>query len=101
MIFVGRTEEKRQLGRPKFRMEDNIKMDHKETVCEGVYRAQFVQNRLQCRALVNTVMNHPNPSSGFELNHSDRQTDTIRIQKTTELSAPSLRISVADVCLRH
>jgi hypothetical protein len=29
-IFVGKPEGKRPLGRPKYRWEDNIKMDHQE-----------------------------------------------------------------------
>jgi len=34
-ILVGRTEEKRPLGRPRCRWEDNIKMDLKETGIDG------------------------------------------------------------------
>jgi len=35
-ILVGKHEEKRQLGRPRRRWEDNIKMDLQEVRCEGV-----------------------------------------------------------------
>jgi hypothetical protein len=35
-ILVGQSEGKRRLGRPWRRWEDNIKMDLKETVLEGV-----------------------------------------------------------------
>jgi hypothetical protein len=35
-IFVGITEGKRLVGRPRCRWEDNIKMDLRERGCEGV-----------------------------------------------------------------
>jgi len=40
-ILVGKTEEKRPLGRPRRRWEDNIKMDLQEVGCGGyrLYRA--------------------------------------------------------------
>jgi hypothetical protein len=34
--LVGKPEEKRPLGRPKHRWEDNIKMDLKEVGCGGM-----------------------------------------------------------------
>jgi hypothetical protein len=54
-VSVGRPEEKRPLGRPRRRWEDNINLDLRER-----YRAnwiQLAQDRFQWRALVNTVMN--------------------------------------------
>jgi hypothetical protein len=56
-VFVGRTEGKRPLGRPRRWWEDNIKMDLKETGIDGVNWIQLVQDRVQWRACMNTVMN--------------------------------------------
>jgi hypothetical protein len=39
------------------RWEDNIKMDHKKIVCEGLNWMYLAQDRVQWLALVNTVMN--------------------------------------------
>jgi hypothetical protein len=50
-------EEKRQLGRPRRRWEDNTGTNLMETEWKGVYWMQLVQNREQWRALINTVMN--------------------------------------------
>jgi hypothetical protein len=33
---VGKPDEKRPLGRPRFRWEDNIKMDRQEVGCGGM-----------------------------------------------------------------
>jgi hypothetical protein len=38
-------------------MGDNIKIDLKEMECEGVDWFHLIQDRVQWRALVNTVMN--------------------------------------------
>ena len=35
-VLVGKPEGKRQLGRPRRRWEDNIKMDLQEVECEGM-----------------------------------------------------------------
>jgi hypothetical protein len=56
-ILVGRPEGKRPLGRPRRRWEDNIKMDLREIGIEGSNWIQLVQDRVQGRAFVNTVMN--------------------------------------------
>jgi len=37
LVLVIKPEEKRPLGRPKNRWEDNIRMDLKEVIWEGVY----------------------------------------------------------------
>jgi hypothetical protein len=56
-VLVGKPEGKRQLGRPRHRWEDNIKMDLQGVggVCGGWMK--LTQNRDRWRALVNTVRN--------------------------------------------
>jgi hypothetical protein len=56
-VLVGRLEGKRPLGRSRRRCEDNIKMDLREIGIDGVNWIQLAQDRVQCRAFVNTVMN--------------------------------------------
>jgi hypothetical protein len=56
-IFVGIPEGKRQLGRPRRRWVDNIKMDLREIKWDGMDWIDLAQDRDQWRALVNTVMN--------------------------------------------
>jgi hypothetical protein len=56
-IFVGRSEGRRPLGRPRRTWEDNIKMDLREVGWVGMDWIQLAQNRDRCRALVNAVMN--------------------------------------------
>jgi hypothetical protein len=56
-ILVGKPEGKRRLGRPRRRWVDNIKMDLTEIGWDGVDWIDLAQDRDQCRALVNTVMN--------------------------------------------
>jgi len=48
---------KRQLGRPKRRWEDNIRMDLRETGWECVDWIHVVQDRNPWRAVENTVIN--------------------------------------------
>jgi hypothetical protein len=48
-------EGKRSLGRRGYRWEDNIKVDLKEIVCEGVDWIHVAQGRVHCWALVNTA----------------------------------------------
>jgi hypothetical protein len=55
-ILVGRREERRRLGIPRRRWEDNIKMDLQE-VGWGVDWIDMAQDRDRWRALVNAVMN--------------------------------------------
>jgi hypothetical protein len=55
--LVGKPERSRPLGRPGRRWEYNIRMDPRETGCEGVDWMHLAQVRDQWRALVNTVMN--------------------------------------------
>jgi hypothetical protein len=56
-VLVGRPEDKRSLGRLRHRWEDNIKMDLRKKGIDGVNWIQMAQDRVQWRALVNTVMN--------------------------------------------
>jgi hypothetical protein len=53
---VGKPKGKRQLGRPGLRFEDNIKMDFKEVVLEGMDCIFLVQGGNRLQALVNAVM---------------------------------------------
>jgi hypothetical protein len=52
---VGKTKEKRQLGRPNCRWLDNIKMDRK-VESDGMDWIDLAQDRDQWRALVSMVM---------------------------------------------
>jgi hypothetical protein len=56
-VLVGRPEDKRPLGRPRRRWEDNIKMDLRDIGIDGANWIQLAQDRVQWRACVNTVMN--------------------------------------------
>jgi hypothetical protein len=56
-ILVGKPEGKRPLGRPRRRWVDNLKMDLRERVWDGMDWIYLAQDRDQWRALVNTVMN--------------------------------------------
>jgi hypothetical protein len=46
-VLVGRPEGKRQLGRPRRRWEDNIKLDLREIRIEGANWIQLTQDRVQ------------------------------------------------------
>jgi hypothetical protein len=54
---VGNPEGMRSLGRPRRRWVDNIKMDLRELVWDGIVWIDLAQDRSQWSALVNTVMN--------------------------------------------
>jgi hypothetical protein len=56
-ILVGKPEGKRPLGRPRRRRVDNIKKDLREIGWDGMDWIDLAQDRDQCRALVNRVMN--------------------------------------------
>jgi hypothetical protein len=56
-VLVGKPEEKRPLGRPWRRWEDNIKMDLQEVGYVGIDWIGLAQDRNSWRALVNAVMN--------------------------------------------
>ena len=56
-VLVGKPEEKRPLGRPRRRWEDNIKMDLVEVGMSCGYWMELSKDRNSWRALVSTVMN--------------------------------------------
>jgi hypothetical protein len=56
-IFVGKPEGKRPLGRPRRRLECNVKMDLRETGWVNMDWIDLAHSRDQWRALVNMVMN--------------------------------------------
>jgi hypothetical protein len=58
-ILVVRSEGKISLGRPRRRLEDNIKTQIQEVVCvgEGMDCIDLAENTERSRALVNAVMN--------------------------------------------
>jgi hypothetical protein len=57
LLFVGKSKEKRPLGRPRYRLVVNIKMDLVEMGWDGVVWIGLAQNRYRWRALANMVMN--------------------------------------------
>jgi hypothetical protein len=56
-ILVGRPEGRRPLGRPRRRLQDNIRMDLQEVGWDGVAWIDMAQDRDRWRAPVNAVMN--------------------------------------------
>jgi hypothetical protein len=56
-VLVGKPEEKRPLGRPMCRWEDNIRMDLQEVGCGGMDWIGLAQDRDRWLAIVNAVMN--------------------------------------------
>jgi hypothetical protein len=56
-ILVGKPEVKRPFGRHRRRWEDNVRIDVREIRWEVVDWVHLAEDRDQCRALVNTVMN--------------------------------------------
>jgi hypothetical protein len=56
-VWVGRSGGKKPLGRSRRRLEDNIKMNLTEIGIDGANWIRLAQERVQCRAFVNMVMN--------------------------------------------
>jgi hypothetical protein len=56
-VLVGKPEGKRQLGRPRRRWGDGIRMDLREIGLGGVDWIRLSQERDRWRAVVNAVMN--------------------------------------------
>ena len=56
-VLVVKPERKRPLGRPRRRLEDNIKMDLQEVGRGCGDRMELTQDRIRWRALVSTVIN--------------------------------------------
>jgi hypothetical protein len=56
-VLMGKPDEKRKLGRPRRRWEDNIKMNIQEVRWWGIYWIDMAQDRDSWRALVNAIMN--------------------------------------------
>jgi len=54
---VGKPEGKRQLGRPRRRRVDNIRMDFQEVGCGYMDWIRLAQDRDRWRTLVSAVMN--------------------------------------------
>jgi hypothetical protein len=56
-VLVGKPEGKRPLGRPRWRWENNIKMDLQEVGCGGMDWIELSQDRDRWWALPNAIMN--------------------------------------------
>jgi hypothetical protein len=56
-IFVGTSQGKGPLGRPRCRLGDDIKVGLREIELDGLDWIDMAQDRDKWRALVNTVMN--------------------------------------------
>jgi hypothetical protein len=56
-VSVGKPEERKPLGGPRLRWDDNIKMDFQEAGCGGIDWIELAQDRDKWWALVNAVMN--------------------------------------------
>jgi hypothetical protein len=56
-VLVGKPERRRQLGRPRHRWEDNIRMDLREGGCGCVDWMELAKDRNWWRALLSAVMN--------------------------------------------
>jgi hypothetical protein len=55
--LMEKPEEKRSLGRPRHRWEDNIKIDLQEVGCEGMDWIGLAQERNRWQELMNAVIN--------------------------------------------
>jgi hypothetical protein len=55
-VLCGKYEGKRQLGTPRRRWEDNIKVDFQDLGCGGIDWIKLARDRDRWRALVKAVM---------------------------------------------
>jgi hypothetical protein len=55
-IFAGKPEEKRLLGRPRHRWENNVRLDFGETVMEDMDWIHLAQDRIQRLAVMHTII---------------------------------------------
>jgi hypothetical protein len=56
-VLVGKPKGKRPLGRPRLRLENNIKLDLRKIGIDGANWIRLAQDRVQWGVFVNTVMN--------------------------------------------
>jgi hypothetical protein len=56
-VLVGKPEGTTSMGRPRFRWEDNIKVDLQEVGCGGMDWIEPAEDRDRWRELVNVVIN--------------------------------------------
>jgi hypothetical protein len=56
-VLVGKPEERRPLGRPRHRWEDNIRMDLRKVECGCVHWMDLASDRDRWRAFVSAVIN--------------------------------------------
>jgi hypothetical protein len=56
-FFVGKSEGKKSLGRPRHGWENNVKIGLQEVGCGGMDWIALAQDWYRWRALVNAVMN--------------------------------------------
>jgi hypothetical protein len=56
-VLVGKPVERRPLGRPRRRWDDNIRMDHRKMGHGGMDWMELAQDKDRWRALVSAVMN--------------------------------------------
>jgi hypothetical protein len=85
-ILVRKCDGKKPLGRCKCRLEDNIKMDLRETGWESTDWVHLVQDKDQWQALVNMVMDFWN---------------SISTCATISFSRRTLLHTVSQLCRKH